>query len=106
MALSGTYKELTTVLLTWILGEKISPIEVDAVLLSHSDITQAVCFGVPDDKYGEEVKDIILYYLSCSHLLSYSIKDFIGFVLYLLLAVPINYGYNIHSIVIVYLLYL
>ncbi|KAF2320400.1 hypothetical protein GH714_027399 [Hevea brasiliensis] len=28
-------------------GEKISPIEVDAVLLSHPDITQAVAFGVP-----------------------------------------------------------
>lgn len=38
-----------------ILGEKISPIEVDAVLLSHPDVAQAVCFGVPDDKYGEEV---------------------------------------------------
>ena len=38
-----------------ILGEKISPIEVDAVLLSHPDIAQAVAFGVPDDKYGEEV---------------------------------------------------
>lgn len=37
-------------------GEKISPIEVDAVLLSHPDVAQAVCFGVPDDKYGEEVK--------------------------------------------------
>ena len=36
-------------------GEKISPIEVDAVLLSHLDIAQAVAFGVPDDKYGEEV---------------------------------------------------
>lgn len=36
-------------------GEKISPIEVDAVLLSHPDVAQAVAFGVPDDKYGEEV---------------------------------------------------
>lgn len=36
-------------------GEKISPIEVDAVLLSHPDIAQGVAFGVPDDKYGEEV---------------------------------------------------
>lgn len=36
-------------------GEKISPIEVDAILLSHPDIAQAVAFGVPDDKYGEEV---------------------------------------------------
>lgn len=37
------------------LGEKISPIEVDAVLLSHPEIAQAVAFGVPDAKYGEEV---------------------------------------------------
>jgi acyl-CoA synthetase (AMP-forming)/AMP-acid ligase II len=37
------------------LGEKISPIEVDAVLFSHPDIAQAVAFGVPDDKYGEDV---------------------------------------------------
>lgn len=41
------------------LGEKISPIEVDAVLLSHPDVGQAVAFGVPDDKYGEEVRKII-----------------------------------------------
>lgn len=36
-------------------GEKISPIEVDSVLLSHPDVAQAVSFGVPDDKYGEEI---------------------------------------------------
>lgn len=39
-------------------GEKISPIEVDAVLLSHPDIAQAVAFGVPDEKYGEEVRNL------------------------------------------------
>ncbi|KAJ6701702.1 AMP DEPENDENT COA LIGASE [Salix koriyanagi] len=38
-------------------GEKISPLEVDAVLLSHPDIAQAVAFGVPDEKYGEEVRN-------------------------------------------------
>ncbi|KAK4843534.1 hypothetical protein QYF36_009474 [Acer negundo] len=36
-------------------GEKISPIEVDAVLVSHPDIAQAVSFGEPDEKYGEEI---------------------------------------------------
>ncbi|GMY07178.1 oxalate--CoA ligase [Fagus crenata] len=41
-------------------GEKISPIEVDAVLLSHPDIAQAVSFGVPDDKYGEEINGAII----------------------------------------------
>lgn len=39
-----------------ITGEKISPIEVDAILLSHPDISEAVAFGVPDNKYGEEVR--------------------------------------------------
>lgn len=40
-------------------GEKISPIEADAILLSHPDIAQAVAFGVPDEKYGEEVSSFI-----------------------------------------------
>ncbi|KAL3524280.1 hypothetical protein ACH5RR_017114 [Cinchona calisaya] len=41
-------------------GEKISPIEVDAVLLSHPEISQAVAFGVPDDKYGEEINCAVI----------------------------------------------
>lgn len=41
-------------------GEKISPIEVDAVLLAHPDIVQAVAFGVPDDKYGEEINCAVI----------------------------------------------
>jgi acyl-CoA synthetase (AMP-forming)/AMP-acid ligase II len=41
-------------------GEKISPIEVDAVILSHPDIAQAVAFGVPDDKYGEEINCAVI----------------------------------------------
>lgn len=36
-------------------GEKISPLEVDAVLLSHPEIAQVVCFAVPHDKLGEEI---------------------------------------------------
>jgi acyl-CoA synthetase (AMP-forming)/AMP-acid ligase II len=36
-------------------GEKISPLEVDAVLLEHPAVAEAVCFAVPDAKYGEEV---------------------------------------------------
>ncbi|KAG6413964.1 hypothetical protein SASPL_126680 [Salvia splendens] len=41
-------------------GEKISPIEVDAVLLSHPEIAQGVAFGVPDDKYGEEINCAVI----------------------------------------------
>jgi acyl-CoA synthetase (AMP-forming)/AMP-acid ligase II len=36
-------------------GEKISPREIDEVLLTHSAVAEAVCFGVADPKYGEEV---------------------------------------------------
>jgi len=36
-------------------GEKISPLEVDAVLLAHPEIAQVVCFAVPHSKLGEEI---------------------------------------------------
>ncbi|XP_062186302.1 oxalate--CoA ligase-like [Phragmites australis] len=41
-------------------GEKISPIEVDAVLLDHPAVKQAVSFGVPDEKYGEEINCAVI----------------------------------------------
>ena len=36
-------------------GEKVSPREVDEVLLQHPDVAQAVAFAVPHDRLGEEV---------------------------------------------------
>jgi len=36
-------------------GEKISPLEVDAALLAHPAVSEAVSFGAPDEKYGEVV---------------------------------------------------
>ncbi len=36
-------------------GEKISPHEVDDVLLRHPAVAEAVCFGVPHPTWGEEV---------------------------------------------------
>lgn len=36
-------------------GENISPYEVEEILLGHPAVVDAVCFGVPDEKYGEEV---------------------------------------------------
>ena len=36
-------------------GEKISPLEVDEVLLRHEAVLQAVTFAMPHDKLGEEV---------------------------------------------------
>ena len=36
-------------------GEKISPREIDEVLLAHPQVAEAVAFGVPHPTYGEEV---------------------------------------------------
>ena len=36
-------------------GEKISPQEIDQVLLSHPSVQEAVTFGVIDDLYGERI---------------------------------------------------
>jgi acyl-CoA synthetase (AMP-forming)/AMP-acid ligase II len=36
-------------------GEKIGPPEIDAVLLRHPAVSEAVCFGVPHPTWGEEV---------------------------------------------------
>ncbi len=36
-------------------GEKISPKEIDEVLLNHPDILQAMTFAVPSSKLGEEI---------------------------------------------------
>jgi acyl-CoA synthetase (AMP-forming)/AMP-acid ligase II len=36
-------------------GEKISPREIDEVLLTHPAVAEAVCFGVPHVTWGEEV---------------------------------------------------
>jgi acyl-CoA synthetase (AMP-forming)/AMP-acid ligase II len=36
-------------------GEKISPREIDEVLLAHPAVGEAVCFGVPHPTWGEEV---------------------------------------------------
>jgi acyl-CoA synthetase (AMP-forming)/AMP-acid ligase II len=41
-------------------GEKISPLEVDAVLLSHLAVAEAAAFGAPDLKYGEEVHAVVV----------------------------------------------
>lgn len=36
-------------------GEKISPREIDDTLLTHPAVAEAVCFGIADRVYGEEV---------------------------------------------------
>jgi acyl-CoA synthetase (AMP-forming)/AMP-acid ligase II len=41
-------------------GEKISPLEVDNVLMDHPDVAQALTFAVPHEKLGEEVAACIV----------------------------------------------
>ena len=36
-------------------GENISPAEVEEVLTQHPAVADAACFGIPDEKYGEQV---------------------------------------------------
>ncbi|MDT9000386.1 acyl--CoA ligase [Paucibacter sp. APW11] len=41
-------------------GEKISPREVDEVLMDHPAVAQVVCFGMPHAKLGEEVAAVVV----------------------------------------------
>ncbi|MBM3812493.1 MAG: AMP-binding protein [Acidimicrobiia bacterium] len=41
-------------------GEKISPVEIDEVLLAHPAVAEAVAFGVPHKTWGEEVSAAVV----------------------------------------------
>jgi acyl-CoA synthetase (AMP-forming)/AMP-acid ligase II len=41
-------------------GEKISPREIDEVLLTHPSVAEAVAFGVPHPSWGEEVNAAVV----------------------------------------------
>jgi acyl-CoA synthetase (AMP-forming)/AMP-acid ligase II len=41
-------------------GEKVSPLEIDAVLLDHPAVAQCLAFAVPHDKLGEDVAAAIV----------------------------------------------
>jgi len=41
-------------------GEKISPYEVEDVLLAHPAVAEAAAYAVPDEKYGEQVGVVIV----------------------------------------------
>jgi acyl-CoA synthetase (AMP-forming)/AMP-acid ligase II len=41
-------------------GEKISPREVDEILMDHPGVAQVVCFGMPHPKLGEEVAAVVV----------------------------------------------
>lgn len=55
LQLTGRIKELINRA-----GEKISPLEVDAAMLAHTSVAEAVSFSMPDDLYGEVVAAAIV----------------------------------------------
>ena len=55
LALTGRLKELINRG-----GEKISPREVDEVILQHPAVSEAVAFGVPHKSWGEEVEAAVV----------------------------------------------
>ena len=58
-------------------GEKVSPLEVDAVLMEHPAVQQVVTFGMPHPKLGEEVAAAVV--LRAGHRLDErSLRDFAG----------------------------
>ncbi len=58
-------------------GEKISPLEVDAVLLSHPDVAQAVCFAVPHEKLGEDIAAAVVLSEGAA-IAGTEVRDFVG----------------------------
>ena len=58
-------------------GEKISPLEVDEILMDHDAVAQAVTFALPHDKLGEEVAAVVVLREGTS-LTEKDLRDFAG----------------------------
>ena len=58
-------------------GEKISPREVDEILMEHPAVAQVVCFGVPHPKLGEEVAACVVLREGAS-VTERALQEFVG----------------------------
>ena len=58
-------------------GEKVSPLEVDAVLMDHTAVAQCVTFALPHDMLGEEVAAAIVLREGES-VTEHELRDFAG----------------------------
>jgi acyl-CoA synthetase (AMP-forming)/AMP-acid ligase II len=57
-------------------GEKISPLEIDAVLLHHPQVAEAVSFAAPNALYGEEVQAAVVLRDPSSTVTTEELKQF------------------------------
>ena len=58
-------------------GEKVSPREVDEILMDHAAVAQVVCFGMPHPKLGEEVAAAVVLREGQS-VTERELQDFVG----------------------------
>jgi acyl-CoA synthetase (AMP-forming)/AMP-acid ligase II len=58
-------------------GEKISPRELDEILMSHPAVAQAVTFAIPHDRLGEDIGSAIVLRENAS-VTPREIRDFVG----------------------------
>ena len=58
-------------------GEKISPLEVDVVLMDHPAVAQAITFAMPHDKLGEEVAAAVVL-RDGAKASEHELRDFVG----------------------------
>lgn len=58
-------------------GEKVSPREVDEILMDHPAVQQVVCFGMPHPKLGEEVAAVVVL-RDGNNATERDLQDFVG----------------------------
>ena len=47
-------------------GEKISPLDIEHIVLAHEGVQEVACFKVADDTYGEDIgKWLSCFEVSC-----------------------------------------
>jgi oxalate---CoA ligase len=59
-------------------GEKVSPREVDEILMDHPAVAQVVCFGMPHAKLGEEVAACVVLREGGDAVTERELQDFVG----------------------------
>lgn len=59
-------------------GEKISPIELDSLIMEHPGVAEAVTFAAPDNHYGQVVNAAVVLKSETSSVSEQDIKDFIS----------------------------